>query len=69
MNDREAIRQFFTVYGAAVVGATPPQPVQPIQDEEMPNRVELDVEVAAADWHGLVVPEVQCDHDKSSWKG
>ena len=57
MNDREAIRQFFTDYGAAPVGATPPQPIQPNQDEDMPDRVELDVEIDAADWRGLVVPE------------
>lgn len=56
-DDRETIRQFFSDYGAAVVGASPPQPVQPNQDEDMPDRVELDVEVGAADWHGLVVPE------------
>ena len=57
MNDREAIRHFFTEYGAAVVGSTPPQPVQPLQDEDAPARVHVDLEVAAADWHGLVVPE------------
>jgi len=56
-DDRETIRQFFNDYGAAVVGTSPPQPIQPNQDEDMPDRVELDVEIEAADWHGLVVPE------------
>src|SRR5262245_55793958 len=57
MSDYDAIRRFFHDYGAEAVGATPPQPTLTIEDEDMPDRVLLDVEQEAAQGRALTVPE------------
>lgn len=57
MNDHDAIRRFFTAYGAASVGDTPGQPALLSEDETMPERVDRNVEVPEEAWGGLVVPE------------